>query len=95
MLTRQMRELERQVDVIEQHNQSIKNNNMNFQITTLAETMSASGFIIELNERKIDYNVKDMSEPNNANEGECVVSIGDMEYVFSEGELYDVLLGVM
>ena len=39
---------------------TIKNNNMNFQITTLAETMSASGFIIELNERKRDYNVKDM-----------------------------------
>lgn len=68
---------------------------MNFQITTLAETMSATEFIIELNERNIDYNVKDMSDISNANEGECIVSIEDMDYVFSEGELYDVLLGVM
>ena len=68
---------------------------MNFEITTLAETMSATGFIIELNERNIDYVVKDMSDISNANEGECIVSIEDMDYVFSDGELYDVLLGVM
>lgn len=68
---------------------------MNFEITTLAETMNAAGFIIELNERKIDYNVKDMSDISNANEGECIVSIEDMDYIFSDGELYDVLLGVM
>jgi hypothetical protein len=68
---------------------------MNFEITTLAETMNAAGFIIELNEREIDYVVKDMSNISDANEGECIVSIEDMDYVFSEGELYDVLLGVM
>jgi hypothetical protein len=68
---------------------------MNFEITTLAETMSATEFIIELNEREIDYTVKDMSNIGDANEGECIVSIEDMDYVFSEGELYDVLLGVM
>jgi hypothetical protein len=73
----------------------LKTTNMNFEITTLAETMNAAGFIIELNERNIDYVVKDMSDISNANEGECIVSIEDMDYVFSDGELYDVLLGVM
>ena len=68
---------------------------MNFEITTLAETMNAADFIIELNERNIDYMVKDMSNIGDANEGECIVSIEDMDYVFSDGELYDVLLGVM
>jgi hypothetical protein len=63
---------------------------MNFQITTLAETMSASGFIIELNERKINYDVQAMDDPNNANEGDCIVSIGDMCYRFSDGELLEV-----
>ena len=68
---------------------------MNFQITTLAETMSAAKFIIELNDRGIDYNMRDMDNVNDANEGECVLMIEDMEYVFNDGELYDVLLGVV
>ena len=40
---------------------------MNFQITTLAETMSANEFIIELNERGIDYDIETMDDVYDAN----------------------------
>jgi hypothetical protein len=63
---------------------------MNFEITTLAETMNAAGFIIGLNEQNITHNVQAMDDPNNANEGDCIVSIGDMCYRFSDGELLEV-----
>jgi hypothetical protein len=68
---------------------------MDFQITTLAETMNATGFIIELNDRGIDYIVGEMDNTNDANDGECTVAIDDMVYMFSDGELYDVSVGVM
>jgi hypothetical protein len=67
---------------------------MDFQITTLAETMNATGFIIELNDRGIDYIVGEMDNTNDANDGECTVAIDDMVYMFSDGELYDVSVGV-
>jgi hypothetical protein len=92
MLTRQMRELERQADVIEQHNQSIKNSNMNFQITSLAETMSTTEFIIELDNRAIEYSIEVMDDQYNANNDECTVMIGDMAYIFNDGELLDVMI---
>ena len=68
---------------------------MDFQITTLAETMNATGFIIELNDRGIDYIVGEMDNTNDANDGECTVAIDDMVYMFSDGELYDVSVGAL
>lgn len=68
---------------------------MNFQITTLAETMSATEFIIELNERNIDYNIDEMDDYNDANEGDCILSIDDMTYVFANGELQDVVIATI
>ena len=90
-----MRELERQADVIEQHSKQLKLNNMNFQITTLAETMSATEFIIELDNRAIEYSIEVMDDPYNANSDECTVMIGDMAYIFNDGELLDVLVTAM
>ena len=65
---------------------------MNFQITTLAETMSANEFIIELNERGIDYDIETMDDVYDANNGDCNVAIDDMVYAFSDGELLDVAI---
>jgi len=86
MLTRQMRELERQAQVIEQS----KTKYMNFQITTLAETMSATEFVIELDNRGIDWGFEDCDNILDYNEGDCNISIGDMMYQFVDGELLDV-----
>ena len=86
MLTRQLRELERQAQVIEQ----AKNNNMNFQITSLAETMSATEFIIELDNRDIHWMWEDCDNVLDYNEGDCNIMVGDMVYQFSDGKLMDV-----
>ena len=63
---------------------------MNFQITSLAETMSATEFIMELNNRAIEYSIEVMDDQYNANKDECTIMISDMAYIFNDGELLDV-----
>ena len=63
---------------------------MNFQITTLAETMSATEFIMELNNRGLWHSIEVMDDPYDANKDECTIMIGDMAYIFNDGELLDV-----
>ncbi len=63
---------------------------MNFQITTLAETMNATEFIIELDNRKIDWSFDECDNLLDYNDGNCNIIIDDMAYLFSDGELLDV-----
>ena len=65
---------------------------MNFQITSLAETMIATEFIIELDNRAIEYSIEVMDDPYDANKDECTIMIGDMAYIFNDGELLDVMI---
>ena len=65
---------------------------MNFQITSLAETMSATEFIMELNNRGLWHSIEVMDDPYNANNDECTIMIGDMAYIFNDGELLDVMI---
>lgn len=68
---------------------------MNFQITTLAETMSATEFIIELDNRKIDWSFEDCDNILDYNEGDCNIMVDDMIYCFSDGELLDVVIAAI
>jgi hypothetical protein len=63
---------------------------MNFQITSLAETMSATEFVIELDNRDIHWMWEDCDNVLNYNEGDCNIMVDDMIYQFSNGELLDV-----
>ena len=63
---------------------------MNFQITSLAETMSATEFVIELDNQGISWEVVECDNVMNYNEDECIITIGDMSYQFLSGELTDV-----
>ena len=63
---------------------------MNFQITSLAETMSATEFIMELNNRGLWHSIEVMDDPYDANKDECTIMISDMAYIFNDGELLDV-----
>ena len=65
---------------------------MNFQITSLAETMSATEFIMELNNRGLWHSIEVMDDPYNANNDECTIMIVDMAYIFNDGELLDVMI---
>jgi hypothetical protein len=65
---------------------------MNFQITTLAETMSANEFIVELNHQGIDYDIETMDDVYDANNGDCNIAMNDLVYCFSEGELINVAI---
>lgn len=63
---------------------------MNFEITSLAETMNVTEFVMELNNRAIEYSIEVMDDPYNANKDECTIMISDMAYIFNDGELLDV-----
>ncbi len=63
---------------------------MNFQITSLAETMSATEFTIELDNQNIDWWFEECDNIMDYNEGDCLITIGDMSYQFSDGKLTDV-----
>jgi hypothetical protein len=63
---------------------------MNFQITSLAETMSATEFVIELDNQGIHWEVVECDNVMNYNEDECIITISDMSYQFLNGELTDV-----
>jgi hypothetical protein len=63
---------------------------MNFQITSLAEEMSATEFVIELDNQGINWEVVECDNAMNYNEDECIITIGDMSYQFLGGELTDV-----
>ena len=68
---------------------------MNFQITSLAETMSATEFIMELHNRGLWHSIEVMDDPYDANKDECTIMISDMAYIFNDGELLDVLVTTM
>jgi hypothetical protein len=68
----------------------LKTTNMNFEITTLAETMSATEFVIELDNRGISWDFDECDNVLDYNEGTCNIMIDDMAYLFSDGELLDV-----
>jgi len=63
---------------------------MNFQITSLAETMSATEFVIELDNQDIYWAFEECDNIMDYNEGDCIITIGDMSYQFLNGELTDV-----
>ena len=90
MLTRQLRELERQAQVIEQS----KNNNMKFQIAALAQSTTASEFMFELDNQGIEYDIEVMDDMYDANQYECSVMVDDVLYVFNDGRLMDTMYGM-
>jgi hypothetical protein len=63
---------------------------MNFQITSLAETMNVTEFTTELDNRDIYWAFEECDNIMNYNEGDCLLRVGDMIYSFSDGELLDV-----
>jgi hypothetical protein len=63
---------------------------MNFQITSLAEEMSATEFVIELDNQGINWEVVECDNALDYNEGDCIITISDMSYQFLDGELTDV-----
>ena len=63
---------------------------MNFQITSLAETMSATEFVIELDNQGIYWAFEECDNAMNYNEGDCLLRVGDLIYSFTDGELLDV-----
>ena len=63
---------------------------MNFQITSLAETMSATEFAIELDNQGIEWTYDECDNVLDYNEGDCSIMVDDMIYQFSNGELLDV-----
>jgi hypothetical protein len=63
---------------------------MNFQITSLAETMSATEFAIELDNQGIEWAFEECDNILDYNEGDCMITIGDMVYQFVGGDLLDV-----
>ncbi len=63
---------------------------MNFEITTLAETMNAKQFTDELDNRGIHWMFEECDNVLDYNEGDCLMRVEDMYYSFSNGELVDV-----
>ena len=68
---------------------------MNFEITTLAEMSCATDFIMELDNRGIDYSIEVMDDPYDADKDECTIMVDDMAYIFNDGELLDVMFTAM
>jgi hypothetical protein len=52
--------------------------------------MSATEFVIELDNQGIHWEVVECDNVMNYNEDECIITIGDMSYQFLGGELTDV-----
>lgn len=63
---------------------------MNFEITSLAETMSATEFAIELDNRGIWWAFEECDNVLDYNEGDCLMRVEDMFYCFTDGQLMDV-----
>ena len=68
---------------------------MNFIITSLAEMNCATDFIMELDNQGIEYSIEVMDDPYNADNDECTIMVGDMAYIFNDGELLDVMFTAM
>ena len=64
---------------------------MNFTITSLAEMNCATDSIMELDNQGIEYSIEVMDDPYNADSDECTIMVGDMAYIFNDGELLDVM----
>jgi len=63
---------------------------MNFQITSLAETMNVTEFTTELDNQGIYWAFEECDNIMDYNEGDCLLRVRDMVYSFSDGELLDV-----
>ena len=59
----------------------------NKTITKLAETMNAEAFINELDARKIDYELDNVDNMMDYNDGMLNVIVGESAILFVDGEL--------
>jgi hypothetical protein len=59
----------------------------NKTITKLAETMNAEAFINELDARKIDYELDNVDNLMDYNDGMMNVVVGELTILFVDGEL--------
>jgi hypothetical protein len=62
----------------------------NKTINTLAETMNAEAFINELEIRNIDFEFDNIDNVCNYNDGLVNLIVGDVAYLFADGELDSV-----
>jgi hypothetical protein len=64
---------------------------MNFKVTALAESTTASEFMFELDNQGIDYDIEVMDDMYNANQYECSIMVDNVLYIFNDGKLMDMM----
>jgi hypothetical protein len=64
---------------------------MNFKVSALAESTTASEFMFELDNQGIEYDIEVMDDMYDANQYECSVMVDDVLYIFNDGKLLDVM----
>ena len=60
---------------------------MNLEITMLAETMDVTTFTNELDNRNIHWMFEECDNIMDPNDGDCLITVEDMMYSFSDGKL--------